>query len=111
MVEVAQRNARSLGFEISGRVADAERLPYDNGEFDLVVGHAVLHHIPDVELAFREVLRVLRPGGRFVFAGEPTRYGDACGMPPEGGRFIRMRSDPTVRPGRTASRRPRRALR
>ena len=44
--------------------------------FDLVVGHAVLHHIPDVEQALREVLRVLRPGGRFVFAGEPTARGD-----------------------------------
>ncbi|HEU5006755.1 MAG TPA: methyltransferase domain-containing protein [Jatrophihabitantaceae bacterium] len=76
MVEVAQRNARSLGFEVEGRVADAERLPYEDDEFDLVIGHAVLHHIPDVELAFREVLRVLKPGGRFVFAGEPTRHGD-----------------------------------
>jgi SAM-dependent methyltransferase len=76
MVEVARRNARSLGFELSGRVADAESLPYDDDTFDLVVGHAVLHHIPDVELAFREVLRVLRPGGRFAFAGEPTRLGD-----------------------------------
>jgi ubiquinone/menaquinone biosynthesis C-methylase UbiE len=76
MVEVARRNARGLGFEVAGRVADAESIPYGDGEFDLVVGHAVLHHIPDVELALREVLRVLRPGGRFVFAGEPTRYGD-----------------------------------
>jgi ubiquinone/menaquinone biosynthesis C-methylase UbiE len=76
MVEVAQRNAESLGFTVGGRVADAERLPYDDASIDLVIGHAVLHHIPDVELAFREVLRVLRPGGRFVFAGEPTRYGD-----------------------------------
>jgi ubiquinone/menaquinone biosynthesis C-methylase UbiE len=76
MVEVAQRNARSLGFEMAGRVADAERLPYDDDSFDLVIGHAVLHHIPDVEQAFREVLRVLKPGGRFVFAGEPTRHGD-----------------------------------
>jgi ubiquinone/menaquinone biosynthesis C-methylase UbiE len=76
MVEVAQRNARSLGFEVEGRVADAERLPYDDDSFDLVIGHAVLHHIPDVEQSFREVLRVLKPGGRFVFAGEPTRHGD-----------------------------------
>jgi ubiquinone/menaquinone biosynthesis C-methylase UbiE len=76
MVEVAQRNAHSLGFEVVGRVADAERLPYDEDSFDLVTGHAVLHHIPDVELALREVLRVLKPGGRFVFAGEPTRHGD-----------------------------------
>ncbi|MDX6286983.1 MAG: hypothetical protein QOG53_2468 [Frankiales bacterium] len=77
MVDVAVRNAKALGFEIEGRVADAESLPYDDATFDLVVGHAVLHHIPDVELALREVLRVLRPGGRFVFAGEPTRWGDA----------------------------------
>jgi ubiquinone/menaquinone biosynthesis C-methylase UbiE len=76
MVEAAQANARRLGFEIDGRVGDAEDLPYGDGEFDLVVGHAVIHHIPDVERALREVLRVLRPGGRFVIAGEPTRVGD-----------------------------------
>ena len=76
MVEVAKRNARGLGFEVEGRVADAERLPYDDNEFDIVIGHAVLHHIPDLEQSFREILRVLKPGGRFVFAGEPTRHGD-----------------------------------
>lgn len=76
MVEVAVRNARQLGFQVAGRIADAESLPYPDASFDLVVGHAVLHHIPDVEVALREVLRVLTPGGRFVFAGEPTRYGD-----------------------------------
>ncbi len=76
MVEVAVRNARGLGFEVEGRVADAESIPYDDDTFDLVVGHAVLHHIPDLDLAMREVLRVLKPGGRFVFAGEPTQRGD-----------------------------------
>jgi ubiquinone/menaquinone biosynthesis C-methylase UbiE len=76
MVEAAKRNADHLGFTVHGRVADAEKLPYDDGEFDLVVGHAVIHHVPDVELAFREMLRVVRPGGRFVICGEPTRYGD-----------------------------------
>lgn len=77
MVEVAAGNAGGLGLDAEGRVADAESLPYPDDSMDLVVGHAVLHHIPDVEAALREVLRVLRPGGRFVFAGEPTRYGDA----------------------------------
>ena len=76
MVAVALRNAESLGLDVDGRVADAETIPYEDASFDVVVGHAVLHHIPDVERALREVLRVLRPGGRFVFAGEPTRYGD-----------------------------------
>ncbi len=76
MVKVATRNGRSLGLDIDGRVADAEGIPYDDDTFDLVVGHAVLHHIPDVELSLREVIRVLQPGGRFVFAGEPTTVGD-----------------------------------
>lgn len=76
MVDAAVRNARGLGLAVDGRVADAESIPYDDASMDLVVGHAVLHHIPDVELAIREVLRVLKPGGRFVFAGEPTTIGD-----------------------------------
>jgi ubiquinone/menaquinone biosynthesis C-methylase UbiE len=76
MVAAAQRNASMLGYGIEGRVADAESIPYDDHTFDLVVAHAVLHHIPDVERAFGEALRVLRPGGRFVIAGEPTVWGD-----------------------------------
>jgi ubiquinone/menaquinone biosynthesis C-methylase UbiE len=76
MVDVARRNTRGLGFEVEGRVADAEHLPYDDDSFDIVIGHAVLHHIPDLDRSFREILRVLKPGGRFVFAGEPTRHGD-----------------------------------
>jgi ubiquinone/menaquinone biosynthesis C-methylase UbiE len=76
MVKVAIRNGKSLGLDIDGRVADAEGIPYDDNTFDLVVGHAVLHHIPDVERSLREVVRVLKPGGRFVFAGEPTTVGN-----------------------------------
>jgi ubiquinone/menaquinone biosynthesis C-methylase UbiE len=76
MVRVALRNATQLGLDVDGRVADAERIPYEDNSFDLVVGHAVLHHIPDLPAAFTEILRVLKPGGRFVFAGEPTKIGD-----------------------------------
>lgn len=76
MVGVATRNGRNLDLDITGTVADAEFLPIASDSVDLVVGHAVLHHIPDIETAMREVIRILRPGGRFVFCGEPTRYGD-----------------------------------
>jgi ubiquinone/menaquinone biosynthesis C-methylase UbiE len=81
MVEVALGHARKLDFDVpgsvDGRVAGIEELPFDDGEFDLVLGHAVLHHVVDVEAGLRECLRVLRPGGRLVFAGEPSRIGDA----------------------------------
>jgi len=44
-------------------VADAERLPFPDDSFDLVYSWGVLHHTPDTAAAFREVHRVLRPGG------------------------------------------------
>lgn len=76
MVQVALKNADKLGLEVDGRVADAEGIPYEDNTFDLVVGHAILHHIPDVEKSLHEVIRVLKPGGIFVFAGEPSTIGD-----------------------------------
>lgn len=76
MVSVAARNGQELGLPVTGAVADAESLPFATSSVDLVVGHAVLHHVPDLDRLFSEVLRVLKPGGRFVFCGEPTEKGD-----------------------------------
>ncbi len=76
MVTACTDNGRRLGIEVHGRVADAEALPYDDHSFDAVIGHAVVHHLPDLDTSFKELLRVLRPGGRLVLAGEPTRTGD-----------------------------------
>lgn len=76
MVAVASRNGRGLGLPVFGTVADAESLPFASSSVDLVVGHAVLHHVPDLDKLFTEVTRILRPGGRFVFCGEPTEKGD-----------------------------------
>lgn len=77
MVAVCTRNGAALGLTVHGSVADAESLPYEDATFDLVVGHAVVHHLPDLEAAFHELRRVLVPGGRLLIAGEPTRLGDA----------------------------------
>jgi ubiquinone/menaquinone biosynthesis C-methylase UbiE len=76
MVSVAVRNGKNLNLNVTGLVADAEHLPFADSSVDLVVGHAVLHHVPDLDALFAEVNRVLRPGGRFVFCGEPTEKGD-----------------------------------
>jgi SAM-dependent methyltransferase len=82
MLSTLQANAERLGLEVKTEPADAEQLPFEDASFDLVFGHAVLHHIPDLERAFAEFARVLAPGGTIVFAGEPSRYGDRlAGVP------------------------------
>ena len=76
MLSALEENASRLGLEVRATAAEAEALPFADGSFDLVFGHAVLHHIPDLERAFSEFARVLRPGGTVAFCGEPSRYGD-----------------------------------
>ncbi|HEY6638820.1 MAG TPA: class I SAM-dependent methyltransferase [Solirubrobacterales bacterium] len=76
MLATLEENAGHLGLEVRTAAAEAETLPFGDESFDLVFGHAVLHHIPDLESAFSEFARVLRPGGTLAFCGEPSRYGD-----------------------------------
>ena len=83
MLDVLKGNAERLGLDVTTEVADAEALPFEDESFDLVIGHAVLHHIPDLQQAFAEFRRVLRPGGAIVFAGEPSRYGDRLASVPK----------------------------
>jgi ubiquinone/menaquinone biosynthesis C-methylase UbiE len=84
MLDVTQANAARVGVALRTVACDAESLPFPDASFDLVLGHAVLHHLPHLDRAFAEFLRVLRPGGRFVFAGEPSRTGDRIAAYPKG---------------------------
>jgi len=96
MLATLERNAEQLG--LAGRVrtvaTDAEHLPFADASFDLVLGHAVLHHLPGLEQAFDEFRRVLRPGGSLFFAGEPSRHGDRIAAYPKRGA---MRAAPAWR--------------
>jgi SAM-dependent methyltransferase len=85
MVTKLGANAQALGLNVRTARADAESLPFPDGSFDLVLGHAVLHHLPDLERAFAEFHRVLVPGGRLAFAGEPSRSGDRIAAIPKRG--------------------------
>ncbi|HEY8626612.1 MAG TPA: class I SAM-dependent methyltransferase [Solirubrobacteraceae bacterium] len=85
MVSALGSNAARLGLNVRAARADAESLPFSDQSFDLVLGHAVLHHLPNLRRAFAEFRRVLRPGGRIVFAGEPSRVGDRIASFPKRG--------------------------
>jgi SAM-dependent methyltransferase len=84
MLETLAAGAADLRLEVQTVVAEAERLPFAESSFDLVFGHAVLHHIPDLGRAFAEFRRLLRPGGVIAFCGEPSRYGDRIAALPKG---------------------------
>jgi SAM-dependent methyltransferase len=85
MLDVLEASAGQLGLAVETAHADAEDLPADDVSVDLVFGHAVLHHLPNLERALAEVRRVLRPGGTLAFCGEPSRYGNVIAAAPKRG--------------------------
>jgi ubiquinone/menaquinone biosynthesis C-methylase UbiE len=112
MLETLEGNARSLGLAVETAVCDAASLPFEDESFDLVLGHAVLHHLPDLDRAFAELWRVLAPGGTLFFAGEPSRHGDriaavpkraAVRLAPAWRRALKLRPAPGAREGEAAA--------
>lgn len=71
MVEMA----RSLHPGVVFTEANAEELPFDAGTFDVVLVNFAIHHFPRPDQVCREIHRVLKPGGRFVFAGPIEQFG------------------------------------
>ena len=66
MVERARENADKLGYNnVEFRVGDIENLPVTSETVDVVVSNCVLNLVPNKELAFQEIYRVLKPGGHF----------------------------------------------
>lgn len=66
MIQRARENAEKLGFHnVEFRQGDIEDLPVSEQSVDVVVSNCVLNLVPDKPKVFREILRVLRPGGHF----------------------------------------------
>jgi SAM-dependent methyltransferase len=85
MLHRLEHSAEERGLRIETAVCEAAELPFEDASFDLVHGHAVLHHLPDLDAAFREFRRVLRAGGVMAFCGEPSSYGDRIAAWPKRG--------------------------
>jgi SAM-dependent methyltransferase len=69
MVERARRGAQAAGLDnIEVRLGDALALPIESESADFVISNGVLNLTPDKQEAFTEVFRILKPGGRFLYA-------------------------------------------
>lgn len=64
MIEKARANAKKMGTEnVEFRLGDIENMPVSDNTADVVISNCVLNLVPDKEKAFREIYRVLKPGG------------------------------------------------
>ena len=60
------------GVYFSPMLGDGENLPFPDAKFDIVFFFGALHHFKDIDRVLGQVMRVLKPGGRIIAAGEPS---------------------------------------
>jgi SAM-dependent methyltransferase len=79
MVAAARVRAERAGLADRARfeVGDVAAMPFDDASFDLVVSSFSAHHWPDAAAGFREIRRVLRPGGTALVFDLPASWGHA----------------------------------
>lgn len=64
LLEVGRRRAEELGVQLDWKQADAEALPFADGEFDTIMSTVGIMFAPHHQVSAGELLRVCRPGGR-----------------------------------------------
>ncbi len=67
MIEEAKKNQR-LFKKINYQVADADSLPFEDNQFDLIFSSLAIQWFPDLKQTFKELNRVLKPGGLLIFS-------------------------------------------
>jgi ubiquinone/menaquinone biosynthesis C-methylase UbiE len=70
MIDVAKKKAARAMSGVEFAVGLAEKLDFANETFDIVISRLAIHHLPDdlKRAAFKEILRVLKPGGKLLIA-------------------------------------------
>ncbi len=64
MLDTAEASAGHAGMTISLKLANVLSIPYADASFDMVMAAHVLEHLPQPDRALKEMVRVLKPGGR-----------------------------------------------
>ena len=68
MADRARTGAQAIGLHnVEVRLGDALSLPVESNSVDFVISNGVLNLTPDKREAFDEVLRILKPGGQFLY--------------------------------------------
>ena len=71
LLEAARENATTAGVDVDWREGDVEQLPFEDGAFDVVASQFGHMFAPRPDVAVREMLRVLKPGGMIAFSTWP----------------------------------------
>jgi ubiquinone/menaquinone biosynthesis C-methylase UbiE len=95
ILSIAREKAARTGTRIQWEQGTACELPYPDHSFDVVVSSLVVHHLPTAGklLAFREVHRILRPGGKFHIADFGPSYGALTRLQAAIGRHLEHADD------------------
>jgi len=66
LIELARQRIERAGAVAELHVGDVRHLPFEDGEFDVVIDFGTCYHIDEPETALREIARVLDDGGTFI---------------------------------------------
>lgn len=71
--KLTMKDAQPLRNYFTRVFGDVGRLPFPDAHFDVVFCRSVLHHLEDHARTMREMMRVLKPGGKLIVCAEPIR--------------------------------------
>ncbi len=74
MLEAAESRLASRLPRARFRVVDAQSIPFEDGTFDIVIANHMLYHVPALDLALRQIRRILKPEGVFFAATNGSRH-------------------------------------
>ena len=67
LIDIANKNSENIP-NLLYQIADATELPFDDQQFDVIISIGVMHHIRTWKNALKEIRRVLKPYGYFIYS-------------------------------------------